>query len=792
MMHSAPRTLPRAVLRGLALLVTVALALVGARPVLAHAELVSSDPPANAILPAAPERITLTFSESVEPGFTQAQVLNAQRQRVDKADARLSNDRYSLSLGLKAPLPDGTYLVNWRTLSSVDGHITAGAFPFTIGKAASESNLGAAEPSSPGYVARPLEVLSRFLHLVGAIVATGSGIFALVVALPYYRRNREHGAVLTDAGSRAFFSMLRWLLRASVAALALAVIVSVTNQSFKLDASLLRVLTETRFGAFLLARMALILGLAVALVRLWHRSYDGARSQGAVWAVASLGALLLLTSSLTSHAAAQSGAVLLYVLSDWLHMLAVSAWVGGLVVLALVFASALRSPDPVGRAELLGGVVTRFHILALVSVAVLIGTGVLNGLLQLGDVSALLTTGYGNVLMAKLALLLPMLALAATNALWARPRIIAAARARLAATATTTERRFRVLVRAEALMGVLIVAVTALLVTTPPAAGEVAARAAAQRLRLTQHAEDLRIALAVSPGRPGLNTFEVALKDARDAPLTTLARVTLNFQSQAADVAASTLDLQPVGQGVYRATGGNLSSKGVWSVEMFVRRADALDVRSVFSVNVVETLPASAFSTSRAAPEPPPPPLVELRAGGVALSGLWVPGLGVGIGVVMLGLLARVFWSLHRLRLRPAWAILAGLLLSILASASWANAFARQVVPVRSTPALLAPAGNPVPSTPDSIAAGQRLYQANCARCHGVTGRGDGPVAPELPLRPADLHQHVPLHRDGQLFYFISEGLFGTSMPPFRGDLSDQERWQIINYLRAAMTPESR
>ncbi|MDO8530840.1 MAG: FixH family protein [Dehalococcoidia bacterium] len=787
MARSLPAAGPRLLLRGMALLVTVALALAGARPALAHAELVDSNPAANAVLPVAPERITLTFSETVDPKFTQALALDAQRQRVDAGDVRISGDRLSLSLGLKTPLPDGTYLVNWRVLSSVDGHVTAGSFPFTIGGATQGAELGAAGPASSAYIVSPLEVMGRFLHLVGAVVATGSGIFVLLVAPAAFRGKRGRNARLADVKSRTF-SFLRLLLWGSIAALALAAVAALVDQALKLETSPLRVVTETRLGAFWLTRVALILGLVAAVARPWPRPSEGTRPRVMLLVVTSLGALLLLTTSLTSHAAALSGPTALYVLADWLHMLAASAWVGGLVFLVRLLAVAPASLTASEHAEVLGGVITRFHVLALASVGVLIGTGILSSLIQVGSFPGLLTTGYGNVLLVKLALLVPMLALAATNALWARPRIMAAAHARLAATATTLVRRFRLLVRGEAVMGVLIVAVAALLVTMPPAAGEIAARASVQKLQLVRSADDLRITLAISPGRPGVNTFEVALNDVRGAPLTTPAQVTLNFTSEAGDVGASTLDLQSVRPGVYRAAGGNLVSRGRWSVEMFVRRADALDARTVFPVDVAETLPASAF----AAPAAPAPPLVELRAGGVAFSGMWVPGLGVIIGLVMMGCLGLVFWSLRRLRLRPAWTILAGLVLVAMAAASWANAFARDVQSITSSPALLAPGGNPVASTPASVAIGQRLYQANCAQCHGVTGRSDGPEAPGLALRPADLQLHVPLHSDSQLFYFISEGLFGTPMLPFKDKLSDEERWHLVNYLRSMTTEASR
>ncbi|MEK7872254.1 MAG: CopD family protein, partial [Chloroflexota bacterium] len=411
--------------------------------------------------------------------------------------------------------------MNWRALSSVDGHVTAGSFPFTIGRATLGAELGAAGPASSAYTVRPLEVMGRFLHLVGAVAATGGGTFALVVALPAFRGKRGRNARLAGVESRAF-SLLRSLLWGGIAALALAAVAALVDQALKLETSPLRVVAETRLGAFWLTRVALILGLVAAVARPWPRPSEGApqrapmdrgtlrtaRPRVMLLAVTSLGALLLLTTSLTSHAAALSGPTALYVLADWLHMLAASAWVGGLVFLALTFASAPRSTGLVERAELLGGVVTRFHILALASVGVLIGTGILSSLIQVGSFPGLLTTGYGNVLLVKFALLAPMLALAATNALWARPRLVAAARPDASgATAAMVERRFPLLVRGEALMGLLVMAAAAVLVTMPPAAGEIAARASAQKLRLVRSADDLRITLAISPGRPGVNTF---------------------------------------------------------------------------------------------------------------------------------------------------------------------------------------------------------------------------------------------------------------------------------------------
>lgn len=95
-----------------------------------------------------------------------------------------------------------------------------------------------------------------------------------------------------------------------------------------------------------------------------------------------------------------------------------------------------------------------------------------------------------------------------------------------------------------------------------------------------------------------------------------------------------------------------------------------------------------------------------------------------------------------------------------------------------------APLRNPVPPTAESVASGRRLYEVHCAVCHGAHGAGDGPAAAGLPRRPADLRLHVPMHPDGTLYAWITDGVPGTPMPPFRDRLTDEQRWHVVNYLR--------
>jgi mono/diheme cytochrome c family protein len=75
------------------------------------------------------------------------------------------------------------------------------------------------------------------------------------------------------------------------------------------------------------------------------------------------------------------------------------------------------------------------------------------------------------------------------------------------------------------------------------------------------------------------------------------------------------------------------------------------------------------------------------------------------------------------------------------------------------------------------------LFMQSCIQCHGETGRGDGPLARSLPLQPANLYDHVPFHPDQYFYEVITRGLSGV-MPAF-SSLSEEDRWNIINYLRS-------
>jgi putative copper resistance protein D len=90
-----------------------------------------------------------------------------------------------------------------------------------------------------------------------------------------------------------------------------------------------------------------------------------------------------------------------------------------------------------------------------------------------------------------------------------------------------------------------------------------------------------------------------------------------------------------------------------------------------------------------------------------------------------------------------------------------------------------------VPYTVTSIAAGADVYGERCLVCHGRSGGGDGPAAPTLPRPPADLRApHTGQHTAGDLFWWVSHGIPRGAMPGFASALTEEQRWDVINYVR--------
>ena len=163
----------------------------------------------------------------------------------------------------------------------------------------------------------------------------------------------------------------------------------------------------------------------------------------------------------------------------------------------------------------------------------------------------------------------------------------------------------------------------------------------------------------------------------------------------------------------------------------------------------------------------------------------WSPLLWMAL--VVLALAAFTAWLLvsGTARARAGQRQALGTMAFVLAAVGIAVAGREVYAGYQTSVAVATPLTNPFPGSPESIGRGQALFSTSCVVCHGVQGRGDGPLARTLRPPPADLRTHIEAgHTDAQLFGFISDGVPGTAMPAWKEQLTAEQRWDLVNYVK--------
>jgi len=314
----------------------------------------------------------------------------------------------------------------------------------------------------------------RFVHLGALTFLIGGFAFLLLVARPAFKHAGLDRSTDFERLDRLLLRLLGWsaLVAVGSALLWLGVQVIVVSgrplgEALALD-TIRGVLLETQFGRVWQLRLAL-LALLGGFLLLRGRERDerdwlALRFEGLL-----LGGLVTATLAWAGHAAATEGpSRLLHLPADALHLLAAGVWLGGLPSLFLLLSWVRRSPDP-SRVAVAREATRRFSALALVGVSGLVLTGLVNAWVLVGTFPALVGTPYGRLLLVKLLLLVPLLAIAAQNLLRLKPRLLAAPPAGSEVAGDDPLRRLRRNVLAEAGLGASILLLVGALGITPPA-----------------------------------------------------------------------------------------------------------------------------------------------------------------------------------------------------------------------------------------------------------------------------------------------------------------------------------
>jgi copper transport protein len=260
-------------------------------------------------------------------------------------------------------------------------------------------------------------------------------------------------------------------------------------------------------------------------------------------------------------------------LADIAHIQAAAVWTGGLAFLMLGLACAGGDRWPLATR-----CVPRFSIMAMVSVGVLIIAGTINGYLQVRTWSALWETKYGLLLLGKIGLLLPLLALGAYNNRFAVPRL----KAGLASL--PERRRFLQAASTELALMVAVVAVTAVLVNAPPAKSEA-------EMHGPQTAEvvvgDLETNVTVEPAMPGPNQIHLDF-GGHDGQPPDLAEVNVSATLASVGIGPLRYTAKEAAPGEWIVRNAQLTIAGDWQLRIEARRGEFELMTETISVSIDE------------------------------------------------------------------------------------------------------------------------------------------------------------------------------------------------------------
>jgi copper transport protein len=375
----------------------------------AHAVLKSAYPETQSRLRTAPSEVRLGFSQSVTVG-TNAIVVLAPDGKLLSGEVRVSDNGRVVIAPVSGLRRGGAYTIRWR-VTGPDGHSPAGVYTFGIGVKPPPPT----EAVGAGATTWKDDVARWALFAALALVIGPLAVRLLVLRGPVPQRLERRFHLVTTVAAFAVIDVgiAAFVVRASNA-------LQLPLGDF-LFGDLTPFAEKTRFGVAFLVMTVGFAVIAALLMLAWIFDWLELR-----WPAVILAGLLVSGLSLSSHQATEPGSSSLSELVDWVHLLAASVWVGGVVTLALLVWPA--APE-LRRRAFIG-----FSRLAVAVVGILVLAGVYLAVVRLPALSDLWETGYGNVLLLKLAIVAIALAWGGVHHMFVRPRLEAGRQPRVRAS----------------------------------------------------------------------------------------------------------------------------------------------------------------------------------------------------------------------------------------------------------------------------------------------------------------------------------------------------------------------
>ena len=439
--------------------------------VLGHAFVLDSEPPRSGSLEEPPARVEVFLSEPVDERYSEVKVIGPNGNQIDNKDTQhFEEDQSTLVVTLPDEgLENGVYTVSTKMLSQIDGHVTDDAFVFGIGEGTSvssstsgQTDLDSAAGPSFDQLSLP-DAIARFPALVGQVVVLGAAFASLWLWKPFNRltmfnnsvrkeelghgkkkQNRTLLGLVFDEATQFRESIDQRLVKIMLVGASIVLVADfgmIYALAYSLNIGMVDAMT-TKFGniwfvrtaiSFLLLALTLIVYVKAKKKRSSRISETKATSAGYVTnpipnsaivstklllSILMVGVLTLLTTSLMGHGAAITSGSQIPITIDFVHNLAASIWIGGVIYLALAAVPMLKNDLKLEeriKCSILSIMIPRFSTLPIVVLGIIVITGPFLLYLLEDDLNLTLASLYGKALLAKLILAAIMVAIGGYN-----------------------------------------------------------------------------------------------------------------------------------------------------------------------------------------------------------------------------------------------------------------------------------------------------------------------------------------------------------------------------------------
>ncbi len=711
-------------------------------PVSAHGYLLRSIPEDRAVLEHAPARLQYWFSEGLEPRFTTLTLRNQKGDVITTGEVSPDNNAL-LAARIPPNLPDGAYIVDMRLAFASDGHVIAQSLVFFVGNEVSGVKGQAAFDQ-----ANPLEVIWRVFTLSSTMLLVGICFLYSIVLVPAWGSKTYRAGLLPPR----VMGVLNQLVVIGLVVAFTGNIIAILQQTMAFfDADIGQVINQslwtvvrvgTRFGDLWSARMLLLTLVSVLFGLSLYLRAEQPETVRPFWTANSWALLLVIgTFSAGSHGAGSIIWPWIATLNDWLHATGVGLWVGGLAGLALILPTALEPYQGEQRRQALLAVMKRFSRLATACVVLVITTGIYSAATWIYSPSDVTTTPFGGALVLKLLLVAGLLLIALVHHMALQPDSYAQW-----TSLTNRVRDFIPSLQLETLMAFAVLASVGLLSATPVPIPYFIQQSVPP-LTATQQIGDISIALTITPGGPGVNTYDT-LVTRNGQPVDGL-KIRLQMVNPQRDQRGIWEVTENAENGLYITAGAEIDRPGQWWSLIDLTLPDGSIQRAAFDWNITD---AASVEQSQ------PPHLQQFITLALVLAALaWV-------------VYPSALWVYHRLDLNPALITVAGAAVVAVVIFTIIG-----VVIIQNTEIQYEDTLNPPPQVinetiPDeaSLERGQALYESACPN-----------------WKTADqtrIIERLPRTRDDQLF--LATGESWQNFPACDSTLSTTQRWDIVNFIR--------